>query len=325
MNAAGRLAAFGAGLVVAFAGAYIAAAGLVPEAAVATWKESSTMTDHTALAQNPAPAAQNRTSMQGLSLDQYGYELAPVQAPPTASAAGVLSFTILKPDGSPLIDYATKHDKDLHLIVVRTDGTGFQHTHPTLDRTTGVWSTPWTWPAAGTYRVFADFAPADVENAPALTLTRNVQVSGEFTPVVLTTSRTRDQVAGYTVSLDGQLVAGTTTTLTATVSKNGEAVSTLEPYLGAFGHLVALRDGDLAYLHVHPEGPEPAAGQNGGPSIEFAAEAPTAGRYLLYLDFQVEGRVHTATFVVDAERGNAASVPAADTDSPHSNGHTDGH
>ena len=33
----------------------------------------------------------------------------------------------------------------------------------------------------------------------------------------------------------------------------------MEPYLGAKGHLVALREGDLAYLHIHPEGGELAS------------------------------------------------------------------
>jgi Cu+-exporting ATPase len=37
------------------------------------------------------------------------------------------------------------------------------------------------------------------------------------------------------------------------VSKDGRPVHT-EPYLGAGGHLVALREGDLAFLHVHPTG-----------------------------------------------------------------------
>ena len=45
----------------------------------------------------------------------------------------------------------------------------------------------------------------------------------------------------------------------------------LQPYLGADGHLVALREGDLAFLHVHPEeGAEPG-------QIRFAAEFPSAG------------------------------------------------
>ncbi len=42
------------------------------------------------------------------------------------------------------------------------------------------------------------------------------------------------------------------------VSRDGEPVNDLQPYLGAYGHLVALRSGDLAYLHVHPERRTPA-------------------------------------------------------------------
>lgn len=64
---------------------------------------------------------------------------------------------------------------------------------------------------------------------------------------------------------------------------------------------MALRDGDLAYLHVHPEGGSPTRGSSGGPTISFAVEAPTAGRYLLYLDFQIGGMVRTATFVLEGD------------------------
>ena len=48
------------------------------------------------------------------------------------------------------------------------------------------------------------------------------------------------------------LRAGREAELRFTVSRGGETIRT-EPYLGAGGHLVALREGDLAYLHVHPE------------------------------------------------------------------------
>ena len=59
---------------------------------------------------------------------------------------------------------------------------------------------------------------------------------------------------GYTVTLDGDLTAGADAKLTLSVSRDGKPVTDLQPYLAAYGHLVALRDGDLAYLHVHPEG-----------------------------------------------------------------------
>ncbi len=92
-----------------------------------------------------------------------------------------------------------------------------------------------------------------------------------------------------------------------TISRAGEPVTELEPYLGAFGHLVALRDGDLAYLHVHPHGDEPQAGETSGPEIVFEATAPTQGRYLLYLNFQVDGEVHTAPLVIDTAIGKGES------------------
>src|SRR3546814_3056298 len=60
---------------------------------------------------------------------------------------------------------------------------------------------------------------------------------------------------------------------------DGNPVMTLQPYLGAYGHLVALREGDLAYLHVHPEGASPSGpDQLSGPHVQFATSAPTPGR-----------------------------------------------
>ena len=46
--------------------------------------------------------------------------------------------------------------------------------------------------------------------------------------------------------------------------------------------------------------------------VDFAAEAPTPGRYLLYFDFQVDGEVHTASFVVTTD---GAAEPDGDVHS----------
>lgn len=242
--------------------------------------------------------------------------LSPVKAPATVGESGELSFQIQDASGAPVTEYTTAHDRDLHLIVARSDGSQFRHVHPVLDESTSTWSTPWAWAEAGSYRVFADFTTAGADPA-SLTLTRTVLVAGQFAPVA-PQPRRLDQVDGFTVSLEGELVAGSSSELTIAVTRDGEPVSGLEPYLGAFGHLVALREGDLAFLHVHAEGDDPEAGETAGPEIVFAAEAPTAGRYLLYLDFQVDGEVHTAEFVLDA----AHSDGATDTESgSHSEGH----
>jgi hypothetical protein len=244
----------------------------------------------------------------GLSLSAYGYVLSPVSAPRAVGESGTLSFQILDKAGKPLLDYQASHEKELHLIVVRSDGTRFRHVHPTLDKATGTWSIPWQWDAAGTYRVYADFVPA-VENGPdSVTLTGTVDVAGEFTPAPATASSATDEVDGFKVSTDGKLVAGSMSDLTVKVTRDGKPVTTLQPYLGAFGHLVALRVGDLAYMHVHAQGDAPKPGDTAGPQITFGAEAPTAGRYLLYLDFQVDGQVHTAAFVLDAAHGDGTDT-----------------
>ena len=66
----------------------------------------------------------------------------------------------------------------------------------------------------------------------------------------------------------------------------------MEDYLGAKGHLVALREGDLAFLHVHPDADR----------LGFMAEFPTAGAYRLFLQFKTGGRVHTAAFTQEVTR-----------------------
>lgn len=96
------------------------------------------------------------------------------------------------------------------------------------------------------------------------------------------------------------MLPGQASDLTFSITKNGEPVTDLEPYLAAYGHLVALRVGDLGYLHVHPEG-EPGDGKTAaGPEIAFMAAAPSPGHYRLFLDFQHEGVVRTAEFTMHA-------------------------
>jgi hypothetical protein len=318
MNTATRLGLYGAGLAVVFGGAFIAADAIVPESTVSNWTKAAR--GHEMSTSTTGPGAQNGhgghastaltgtdAPVPGVTIARDGYLLSPITAPATVGDTGRLSFEIVDSHGEAVTGFATSHQKKLHLIVVRTDGTQFRHVHPTMDAN-GTWSLPWDWAAAGTYRVYADFVPEGDADAETLTLTRTVEVTGEFTPAPAPPNDTA-QTDGYTVKLTGDLVAGTSSHLNLSVAKDGQPVTDLQPYLGAFGHLVALREGDLAYLHVHPEGEEPAAGELSGPGIAFAAEAPTPGRYLLYLDFQVDGTVHSAAFVVDTDR---TASPATD-------------
>jgi hypothetical protein len=107
--------------------------------------------------------------------------------------------------------------------------------------------------------------------------------------------------------------------LTLTVTRNGTSVTDLEPYLGAYGHLVALRSGDLAYLHVHPEGTPGDGETDPGPEVVFYTEVPSAGRYHLYLDFKHQGVVRTAAFTVTGTGRAPSGEPGpAEADDDHS-------
>lgn len=256
----------------------------------------------------------------GLQVAQDGYRLAPLSATLATGAPQPFRFQVLGPDDKPVTGYTTSHDKDLHLIVVRRDLTGFQHVHPTLDAG-GTWSIPLAVAAPGQYRVFADFQPAGHDG---LTLGVDVPAPGDYQPRPLPAPQRTATVDGYNVTLAGDLTPGGSSKVTLSVRKDGKPVTDLQPYLGAYGHLVALREGDLAYLHVHPDGAPGDGRTPAGPEIAFHAEVPSAGTYRLHLDFQHGGVVRTAAFTAVA--GAPAPRPAAPKPAPSTAGHdADGH
>lgn len=228
----------------------------------------------------------------GLGVSTHGYSLRIGPTQLERGKARELRFSIPGEDGAPVTGFDELHERRMHLIVVRRDGTGFRHLHPEMDAA-GTWAVPVRFDAAGVYRVFADFSVAGEQR----TLAADLFVSGgDFEARPFPVPRPLDETDGYEVRLDaGDPVAGESTELTFAVSRGGRPVHDLAPYLGAKGHLVALREGDLAFLHVHPEDHEVAAEE-----IEFAAGFPTAGRYRLYLQFRHEGTVRTAEFTVVA-------------------------
>jgi hypothetical protein len=83
---------------------------------------------------------------KGLMVSQDGYSLRPATTGPLRTGHALFSFTILGLDGRAVREYTPTHDKDLHLIVVRRDLTGFQHLHPVLGAT-GPGRFRWRWPS----------------------------------------------------------------------------------------------------------------------------------------------------------------------------------
>jgi hypothetical protein len=197
-----------------------------------------------------------------------------------------LRFRIADADGETVRDFDVVHERRLHLILARRDLAGFQHLHP-RQAADGSWSTHVRIDAAGSYRLFADFS----HDGEAQTLASDLRVDGPADLRPLPDPQpTAVADGGYEVRLDaGAARRGREADLRFAITRGGEPVDT-EPYLGAGGHLVALREGDMAFLHVHP------TGEN---AVRFAATFPTAGRYRLFLQFKHDGRVRTAAFTLE--------------------------
>ncbi|MEW2142194.1 hypothetical protein AB0869_05160 [Micromonospora vinacea] len=297
MRTVTKLAGFAVGLAAVFGATYGVGRAVDPAPAAESRRDAAA----TPPAGEPGGTADRLPG--GLLVSERGYSLEPLDAP-----AGEFAFRIAGPDGRPVTRYEVAHDKQMHLIVARRDLSGFRHVHPELTAD-GTWrvDTPLTGP--GQWRAFADFTPTGGE---PLTLGVDVTVPGELTERPLPAPTTSTTVDGYTVTLAGAPQPGRTSSLILTISRDGQPVTDLEPYLGAYGHLVALRRGDLAYLHVHPDGTPGDGRTRPGPAVTFLAEVPSAGSYRIYLDFQHGGRVHTAEFTVVA-----GAAPAGDDPTPN--------
>jgi hypothetical protein len=322
MNTPAKLGAYVLGLVVVFGGALGAGRVVGPTATPAPVQDHSAMATPAASDghgghETAAATAQNDTP-GGLQVSDSGYTLNPL----TTIKAGEptdFRFTVSGPDARPVTDYQVEHDKKMHFIVVSRDLASFQHVHPEMTAD-GTWSVKLTLPKAGAYRAFADFVPA---GGSGLTLGADLLVGGDYKPRALAEVSRTATVDGYTVALQGDLVPGRSSKLTLSVSKDGKPVTDLQPYLGAYGHLVALRAGDLAYLHVHPDGAPGDGKTTAGPEITFYAEVPSGGGYRLFLDFQHEGKVRTAEFTL-ATAGTAAPQPTGTTTPKEEDGHGHG-
>ncbi|HWI21444.1 MAG TPA: hypothetical protein VNT22_02400 [Baekduia sp.] len=281
-----RLAVFAAALAFVFLGALSIGKAIGPDREPTTGSHGTEEPEH-GDAEAGAEHEAKAQPVRGLAVSDDGLTLDLARKAAPQGEQFTLAFRIVGRDGRVVRDFDVEHTKRMHLIVVRRDATGFQHLHPTASAD-GTWSVRATLPDAGVYRVFADFS---VDDTPR-TLAADFTVDGDVQSRPLPAPAAEVTVDGLRVALkDSADRAGAEADLPFTVTRAGREVP-VDDYLGAKGHLVALRDGDLAFLHVHPD----------ANSLRFMATFPTAGRYRLFLQFKTEGRLHTAAFTREVSR-----------------------
>jgi hypothetical protein len=198
-----------------------------------------------------------------------------------------LTFRVLDPDtGKTVEKFEVVHEKLMHLFVVSENLEYFAHVHPVL-QADGTFRLPLTLPYGGMYRLLADFYPADA--VPQLALT-TLFVAGHAPAVKLAASLTPCKAANLAATLYTEpedLLAGLESRLTFSLNPFED----LQPYLGAWGHMLAASNDLIDLLHVHPFLVK-------GGDIQFNLIFPRPGLYRIWTQFQRAGVVNTTVFTV---------------------------
>jgi len=186
-------------------------------------------------------------------------------------------------------DLKVAHEKLMHLILVREDMTQFQHVHPEYKN--DVWTIGVDLPQPGNYQLYVDIEP--VEEEPVVL--RVPVTIGQLLSEILF-PKVDEDLSVIADSIEVRLPSGMAfetnekTMLTFSLTQNGKPVASVQPYLGAFGHVVVLRHGDAEdYLHAHPI--TETTPQNG--QIQFATTFPAKGNYTIFAQFNIGGQVKT--------------------------------
>ncbi len=206
--------------------------------------------------------------------------------------------------------FETVHEKQMHLIVARRDLGFFAHTHPELQVDGSFLLPGYTFPTQGEYQLFVDVAPL---NAGAQVLVTNLKVEGgprpETAPLQASRGISERAVSNVIASIadNEALTAKRTSPLKIALRRTGDGapVTTLQPYLGAFGHLLMIHEDAQTFVHTHPD---PRVVENGATgSLSFLVRPPKAGLYRAWIEFQIEGKVERTDFILEAKEAGSAN------------------
>jgi hypothetical protein len=228
----------------------------------------------------------------GLAVTDAGLTLVPAKTAFEPGAPAVFRFRVVDAGGSSLQDMDVGHEELMHMIVASRDMAHYQHIHPE-PQSDGSWAVTLTLPEAGVYRAFADF----IRDGQGHTLATDVFADGELRSRPLPPPSETASGGGYTAAITERSDGPGMVDLTYRVSGPDGPVDGIPPYLGAAAHVVALREGDMAFIHAHADTtPGDAAG------LRVAVHVPSAGRYRVFIQFIHDGAVRTVAHTLQVRR-----------------------
>lgn len=244
-----------------------------------------------------------------LNTREYRVDLATTPAEPKPGEKTEIVLTPRRTkDDSIMKDLEIVHEKPMHLILVSQNLATFQHLHPAAGAD-GVYRVETVFEQGGNHLAFVDLTPKGDRNQVFPLALRVSGKAGSFS-LKGNTKLPAKLPGGYSVQLklSPGAKAETPVTLTYRISKDAKQVTNLSEYLGAGGHLVIISEDTTQYVHAHPPGGHQhqeasatVASAAAGPEIVFMATFPRKGKYASWMQFQHQGKVHTAPFAIDVQ------------------------
>ncbi|MCS7024191.1 MAG: hypothetical protein NZV14_05285 [Bryobacteraceae bacterium] len=217
-------------------------------------------------------------------------ELKPRPARPGAPVE--MAFRVEDPkSGQTVRQFEIVHEKLFHLFLISEDLEYFAHEHPDFDEKQGIFRFRTSLPKAGAYRVLSDFFPAG--SVPQMHV-RTLYVPGKAEkPKPLQPDVSPQQSVNLNVELTmepAEPLAGFKTLMFFRLSPKHGKPFQLEPFLGAWGHMLAASQDLIDLVHTHP------FLADGGPQVQFNMIFPREGIYRVWVQFQSRGEVNTVAF-----------------------------
>lgn len=278
----------------------------------------------------PAQAAEN-AQMHGHHQDHATaapsatlmIDLKPLILPIVPEEPIMLTFFLQDLQGNPITNeqLILSHTQKIHMMIIDQNLAEYHHLHPQPSPIIkDAFTVEWLPLGPGPYRMFIDTMLTH-NQTPIIT---PIDLGGVFTtlPQDKRALNTQAVIDGYAFTLlgtsDGSIAMPPASSdksplLTVQVTKDDQPVTTLEPIMGAFAHLVGFTQDGSQMVHMHPMGPEPTDNKDrGGPHLNFHVMPSGLGRLPLFLQVKINGKVITAPFVINV----------SDTSEPPSAPHT---
>ena len=220
------------------------------------------------------------------------YDVQLTTSPQNVEAGKPTQLTLAVKQNEKMVPLDVSHEMKLHLMVVSEDLSWFRHLHP-VEQKDGAYVITETFPTGGKYLLFSDFKPSGGKQ----TLDKQeIEVQGKSSPVQNDIpTKYISKVDGYTVTLinGSDFKTNKTQPIEIALEKDGKELieKDLQQYLGAAAHIVMIGKVGKEFLHIHPVS-----------DSRFPIFAQThiekPGVYRMWVQFKINGKVHTADFTV---------------------------